>query len=323
MNCTACGTDNDPTRKFCMECGEPLAHACPRCGSLNPPQGKFCGECGAALGASAEQAPASAPTAATTERRLVSVLFLDLVSFTTLSEQRDPEDMRAILSSYFDAARAIIERHGGVVEKFIGDAVMAVWGTPVAHEDDAERAVRTSLELVDAVAVLGASTDLPLQARGGVLTGEAATMPGAVSEGMVTGDMVNTASRLQSAAEPGSVFVGEATFRAASRAIAFEEVGDLTLKGKEEPVRAWRALPLVAERKGQNRMAIEPPFVGRAEELRMLKDMLHATGREGKSRVVSVTGIGGIGKSRLAWELLKYVDGLAETVWWHHGRCPS
>ncbi|MGZ4152844.1 MAG: ATP-binding protein, partial [Actinomycetota bacterium] len=238
-------------------------------------------------------------------------------------EQRDPEDMRAILSSYFDAARAIIERHGGVVEKFIGDAVMAVWGTPVAHEDDAERAVRTSLELVDAVAVLGASTDLPLQARGGVLTGEAATMPGAVSEGMVTGDMVNTASRLQSAAEPGSVFVGEATFRAASRAIAFEEVGDLTLKGKEEPVRAWRALRVVAERKGQNRMAIEPPFVGRAEELRMLKDMFHATGREGKSRVVSVTGIGGIGKSRLAWELLKYVDGLAETVWWHHGRCPS
>ncbi|MGE5226540.1 MAG: adenylate/guanylate cyclase domain-containing protein [Planctomycetaceae bacterium] len=324
MNCAACGTENELSRKFCMECGAPLARACPSCGSPNPPQSKFCGECGAALAARGEPAAAApaTPTAAT-ERRLVSVLFLDLVSFTSLSERHDPEDMRAILSSYFDAARAIIERHGGVVEKFIGDAVMAVWGTPVAHEDDAERAVRTALELVDAVASLGASTGLPLQARGGVLTGEAATIPGAVSEGMVTGDMVNTASRLQSAAAPGSVFVGEATYRAASRAIAFEEIGELSLKGKEGTVRAWRALRVVAERKGQNRMAVEPPFVGRAEELRMLKDMLHATGREGRSRVVSVTGIGGIGKSRLTWELLKYVDGLAETIWWHHGRCPS
>ncbi|MEX0650646.1 MAG: adenylate/guanylate cyclase domain-containing protein, partial [Actinomycetota bacterium] len=168
------------------------------------------------------------------------MLFLDLVSFTTLSERRDAEDMRSLMDTYFETARTVIERHGGVVEKFIGDAVMAVWGTPVTHEDDAERAVRAALELVDAVAELGTSLDLPLQARGGVLTGEAATSPDAGNQGMVTGDMVNTASRLQSAAEPGSVFVGEATSRAASRAVAFEEVGDLTLKGKDEPVRAWR-----------------------------------------------------------------------------------
>ena len=258
-----------------------------------------------------------------TERRLVSVLFLDLVGFTTLSEQRDPEDMRALLSIYFDSARTVIERHGGTVEKFIGDAVMAVWGTPLAHEDDAERAVRTALELVDMVQALGETERVPLQARGGVLTGEAATMPGAVSEGMVTGDMVNTASRLQSAAEPGAVYVGEATFRAASLAIAFDDVGALTIKGKEAPVPAWRALRVVAERGGVNRMAIEPPFVGRAEELRLLKEMLHATGRDGKARIVSVTGIGGIGKSRLAWELEKYTDGLTETILWHQGRCPS
>ncbi len=327
MDCAACGTQNDVGRKFCMECGAPLAAACPSCGSPNPPQGKFCGECGSALAAAPVTGTPAQPPAETvsrpTERRLVSVLFLDLVSFTTLSERRDAEDMRSLMDTYFETARTVIERHGGVVEKFIGDAVMAVWGTPVTHEDDAERAVRAALELVDAVAALGTSMDLPLQARGGVLTGEAATSPDAGNQGMVTGDMVNTASRLQSAAEPGSVFVGEATFRAASRAVAFEEVGDLTLKGKDESVRAWRALRVVAERQGYNRMAIEPPFVGRAEELRLLKDMLHATGREGKSRVVSVTGIGGIGKSRLAWELLKYVDGLAETVWWHHGRCPS
>ena len=324
MNCAACGTENDAGRKFCMECGVPLALVCPSCASPNPASSKFCGECGTALGMSETATQASpADPSGTTERRLVSVLFLDLVSFTTLSEQRDAEDMRGLLSAYFDTARAVIEQHGGVVEKFIGDAVMAMWGAPVTHEDDAERAVRAALELVDAVAALGATEGAPLQARGGVLTGEAATTSGGEHQGTVTGDMVNTASRLQSAAEPGQVFVGEATLHAASRAIAFEEVGDLTLKGKEEPVRAWRALRVVAERQGANRMAIEPPFVGRTEELRLLKELLHVTGREGKAKVVSVTGIGGIGKSRLAWELLKYVDGLADNVWWHQGRCPA
>ncbi len=323
--CAACGTQNDPDRKFCLECGARLSLVCPSCGSPNP-QGKFCGECGSALAgeaATSEAPPDIGSAPRSTERRLVSVLFLDLVSFTTLSERRDAEDMRSLMDAYFETARTVIERHSGVVEKFIGDAVMAVWGTPVTHEDDAERAVRAGLELVDAVAALGASMDLPLQARAGVLTGEAATSPHAENQGMVTGDMVNTASRLQSAAEPGHVFVGEATYRAASRAVAFDAVGDLTLKGKEGSVPAWRALRVIAERQGHNRSGIEPPFVGRAEELRQLKDMLHATGREGKSRVVSVMGVGGIGKSRLAWELLKYVDGLAETIWWHHGRCPS
>ncbi|MGE5225525.1 MAG: ATP-binding protein [Planctomycetaceae bacterium] len=263
------------------------------------------------------------PPTGATERRLVSVLFLDLVAFTTLSEQRDAEEMRELLSRYFETARTVITRYGGVVEKFIGDAVMAVWGVPVTHEDDAERAVRAALELVDAVEALGEATGAPLRARGGVLTGEAATMAGGEAEGMVTGDMVNTSSRLQSAAEPGAVFVGDATYRAANRAIVFEDGGHLALKGKEEPVHAWRALRVVAQRQGANRLSVEPPFVGRSEELRMLKDLLHASGREGKSRVVSVTGIGGIGKSRLAWELLKYIDGLTEVVYWHHGRCPS
>ncbi|HEY8018434.1 MAG TPA: adenylate/guanylate cyclase domain-containing protein [Actinomycetota bacterium] len=324
MNCGSCGTPNDAGRKFCMECGAALARTCGACGAANPAASKFCGECGAAIDETATAAsPAAATSEPSTERRLVSVLFLDLVSFTTISESRDAEDMRGLMDRYFETARAVIERHGGNVEKFIGDAVMAVWGTPITHEDDAERAVRAGLELVDAVAGLGATEGLPLQARAGVLTGEAATSPGAANQGMVTGDMVNTASRLQSAAEPGEVFVGEATYRAASRAIAFDEVGPLALKGKEDRVTAWRALRVVAERQGANRMAVEPPFVGRAEELRLLKELLHATEREGKARVVSVTGIGGIGKSRLAWELLKYVDGLAEDVFWHHGRCPA
>ena len=333
-DCSVCGTGNEPGRKFCGECGAPLISTCPSCGTANPPGTKFCGECGSSLSASSGTGgPTSTePTGASTtepaplhatERRLVSVLFLDLVSFTTLSERRDAEDMRTLMDRYFATARTVIERHGGVVEKFIGDAVMAVWGTPVTHEDDAERAVRAALELVDAVAAMGSSLDLPLQARAGVLTGEAATGPDAGNQGMVTGDMVNTAARLQSAADPGGVLVGEATSRAASGAIAFEPAGALDLKGKGEPVRAWRALRVIAERHGQNRMAIEPPFVGRGEELRLLKDLLHSTGRESRARLISVMGVGGIGKSRLAWELLKYVDGLSEDIYWHHGRCPS
>ncbi|MEO8329693.1 MAG: adenylate/guanylate cyclase domain-containing protein, partial [Candidatus Nanopelagicales bacterium] len=327
MNCPGCGAGNEASRKFCIECGTALERPCPRCGTHNPALGKFCGECGAALmgdesGHTLE--PTSPDTSyRPTERRLVSVLFLDLVSFTTLSERRDAEDVRALLEAYFDAAKTVIERHGGVVEKFIGDAVMAVWGAPVTHEDDAERAVRSALELVDTVASLGSAKGLELLARCGVHTGEAATAQSIDHQGLVTGDMVNTAARLQSAAGPGTVLVGDATYRATSGAIAFEAVGELSLKGKEDGTIAWRALRVVAERQGQNRMAIEPPFVGRTEELRMLKEHLHATGREGKARVVSVTGIGGIGKSRLAWELLKYVDGLSETIWWHHGRCPS
>ena len=254
------------------------------------------------------------------ERRLVTVLFADLVGFTAFAEERDAEDVRETLSRYFDLSREVIARYGGTVEKFIGDAVMAVWGAPVAFEDDAERAVRASLELVDAVQALGEG----IQARAGVLTGEAAVTIGAVGQGMVAGDIVNTASRLQSAAVPGTVLVGEATQRAASSSVIFEPAGEQSLKGKASRVPAWRAVRVVAERGGRNRAeTLEAPFVGRDLELRLLKDLYHATGREGRARLVSITGIGGIGKSRLAWEFLKYIDGLVETVWWHHGRSPA
>ena len=254
------------------------------------------------------------------ERRLVSVLFADLVGFTPFSAARDAEEMRETLTRYFELASTVIARYGGTVEKFIGDAVMAVWGAPVAHEDDAERAVRAGLELVDAVRSLGAG----IQARAGVLTGEAAVTLGATNQGMVAGDLVNSASRLEAAAQPGTVLVGETTMRAASRSIAFEPAGEQTLRGKSTPVPAWRALRVVAERGGRNRAdVLEPPFVGRDEELRALKEALHATGRDRRPRLVSITGSAGIGKSRLAWELRKYVDGLVEPVWWHAGRCPA
>ena len=335
MTCTSCGTQNDPGRKFCLECGAPLAAICGACGATNPPVARFCGECGGRLGvapagASAGRVAVADPTAtaapgataapAVAERRLVSVVFADLVGFTTLAEDRDAEEVRELLSRYFDLARGIVERHGGAVEKFIGDAVMAVWGTPTSHEDDAERAVRAALELLAGVRGLGPS----VQARAGVLTGEAAVTIGAVGEGMVAGDMVNTASRLQAAAPAGVVLVGEATMHAASGAVVFEEAGDQLLKGKAAPVPAWRALRVVAERGGRGRSAsLEAPFVGRDDELRLLKDLYHATTRDRRVRLVSITGQGGIGKSRLAWEFLKYIDGLVETVYWHQGRSPS
>ena len=325
--CTSCGTENDAGRKFCVECGARLAAACPTCGTPNPPTAKFCGECATPLaGVSAgpqtevRARPAEPVSAPIAERRLVSILFADLVGFTTLAEGLDAEDARELLSRYFDLARDVVGRYGGTIEKFIGDAVMAVWGAPTAHEDDAERAVRAGLELVDAVQTLGPG----IQARTGILTGEAAVTIGAVDQGMVAGDLVNTASRLQSAAAPGTVLVGEATVRAADRAMAFEPAGEQVLKGKVAPVPAWRAIRVVAEVGGRNRSdALEAPFVGRDDELRLLKDLFHATGRESRARLVSVIGPAGYGKTRLAWEFLKYVDGLIDTVWWHDGRSPA
>jgi class 3 adenylate cyclase/tetratricopeptide (TPR) repeat protein len=254
---------------------------------------------------------------------MVSVLFADLVGFTALSGSRDPEEVRELLTGYFDAARVAVERHGGTVEKFIGDAVMAVWGAPVAQEDDAERAVRVALELVDAVRALGDRDGLELEARAGVATGEAAVTVGAVGQGIVAGDLVNTASRIQGAAAPGTVLVDETTRRMTEAAIVGEPAGTFALKGKPDPVALWQAVRVSAARRGVGRSAgLDPPFVGRERELRLLKDLFHAT-EGGRAHLVNVAGIAGIGKSRLAWEFEKYADGLADEVLWHRGRCLS
>ena len=326
MTCPSCGFGNPAGQKFCGECGARLSGACPSCGAENPPGQKFCGECGTVLGATATQPPTPAqPSSPSSERRLVSVLFADLVGFTTLSESRDAEEVRELLSRYFETSRQLIERYGGTVEKFIGDAVMAVWGTPVAKEDDAERAVRASLDLLIAVSALGQEVGAPeLRARAGVLTGEAAVTIGAEGQGMVAGDLVNTASRIQSAAEPGTVLVGDSTKRSSEAAIAYDNAGEHELKGKAEPVQLWRALRVVAGARGLMRSAgLEAPFVGRDRELRLVKGLFHASAEETRAQLVSVTGIAGIGKSRLAWEFEKYIDGLAEDAFWHRGRCLS
>jgi class 3 adenylate cyclase/tetratricopeptide (TPR) repeat protein len=323
MQCPSCSTENREGAKFCVRCGRGLGLACPSCGSAYQAGDAFCAECGDALqgAAAAPEAPREAPTS---ERRFVSVLFADLVGFTSASESRDAEETRELLTRYFDTCRRLIELYGGTIEKFIGDAVMAVWGTPTAREDDAERAVRAALDLVAAVSALGDEVGaLQLKARAGVLAGEAAVTLGAEGEGMVAGDLVNTASRIQAAAEPGTVLVGEATRWATSAAVDYADAGMHQLKGKAEPVALSRALRVTAGRGGARKAgALEPPFVGRDRELRLLKELLHSSAEEHKAHLVSVLGIGGFGKSRLAWELFKYVDGLAAlNVWWWRGRC--
>jgi class 3 adenylate cyclase/tetratricopeptide (TPR) repeat protein len=335
MTCTVCGAANRVGRRFCGQCGASLDRVCPSCGAANDESERFCGACGVPLesgpaaAVSLDSAP-SRPTSAAVagdqpvaERRHVSILFADLVGFTSLSDQRDAEDVRELLSRYFATARTIIGRYGGTVEKFIGDAVMAVWGASSIQENDAERAVRAALDLVDAVAVFGDQVGAPgLRARAGVLTGEAAVTLGVSGEGSVAGDLVNTASRIQSAAVPGAVYVGDATRVASEAAIVYADAGEHQLKGKPEPLRLWRAERVVAATGGALRpTGLEPPFVGRDRELRHLKELLHSTGEERTARLMSIVGVAGVGKSRLAWEFFKYLDGVTETIWWHRGRC--
>ncbi len=333
-SCPACGIPVTPGLRFCVGCGTALGSRCPSCGAAIEEGMRFCGQCGARLvalrGAPAAD-DAGSPTRGVTgevERRLVSVLFADLVGSTATAEGLDPEEVREALTRYFEVAERVIGRYGGVVEKFIGDAVMAVWGTPTAHEDDAERAVRAALDMVDEVHAIdrpGSASDpdggTGMRLRAAVMTGDAAVTLGAAGQGMVAGDLVNAASRLQALADPDTVLVDEATKQAADRAIAFETAGQRVLRGRAQPVSAWRALRVVAERGGHGRVqGIEPPFVGREEELRILKDQLHATGRDGRARLVTVIGAAGLGKSRLVWEFSKYADGVTEPIFWHVGR---
>ena len=299
--CSVCGQENAAGQAFCGSCGASLAAACPSCGAENPPGYKFCGQCGAAL-------VSARIKSAFEERRVITVVFADLVGFTSRAERMDPEDLRAILEPYYRRLRGELEAHGGTVEKFIGDAVMGVFGAPVAHGDDPERAVRAALAIRDSVPEMNADApDLDLQLRIAVNTGEAIVTftPGATpSEAMVAGDVVNTASRLQSSAPVNGILVGEETYRATRSVISYEPVDALTVKGKQEPVRAWLAvdsvlMPGVRARK-------ETPFVGRGAELASLQTSW-ARALEGSAQLVTVLGVPGIGKSRLADEFLASV----------------
>ena len=327
---TPCGFENPPGAQFCGSCGQPLRTTCPSCGTEVSAGFSFCTTCGSPMPAGGRHAgvsegtPAayiSTPAATSSERRLVSVLFCDLVEFTGLAESLDPEEVRDILSRYFESAREIVARHAGTIEKFIGDAVVAVWGSPVAREDDAERAVRAALEIVEAVAGLrsGASAQ-PLAARAAVATGESAVVIGLADQGMVAGDIMNTASRLQSAAAPGTVLMNDATRRATVSAVTARPAGNQHLKGKSAPVHTWRAIRPAAGRRSSQ--ASEPPLAGRERELEELASAFRGVGRIGRSRLVSVVGVAGIGKSRLVRELEHRLRERSPRLAWYIGRAP-
>ena len=259
------------------------------------------------------------------ERKVVTIFFADLVGFTGRAEQLDPEDVRAMLSPYYVRLRAEIERFGGTVEKFIGDAVMAVFGAPVTHEDDPERAVRAALAARDAVQELNdANPSLDLHVRIAVNTGEvvvAIDLDPSGGEGMVAGDVVNTAARLQQAAPVDGILVGETTYRATERTIEYSESEPVRAKGKAEPIPVWEAVA------ARSRLGVDvqqrgaAPLVGRAEELDWLTDGLARTLRERRTQLVTLVGVPGIGKSRLVWELAQVVDEDPELiVYWRQGR---
>jgi class 3 adenylate cyclase/tetratricopeptide (TPR) repeat protein len=284
---------------------------CASCGRENPPDARFCNGCGGPLAAAADPRRE--------ERKVVTVLFADLVGFTSRAERMDPEDVRSLLAPYWQHLRDELERFGGTVEKFIGDAVMALFGAPVAHEDDPERAVRAALAIRD-----WAREQKDVQVRIAVNTGEALVLLGArpaEGEGMAAGDVVNTAARLQSAAPVNGVLVSEASYRATRHTIEYAGREPVTAKGKLEPLVVWEAL------EARSRPSIETvsaaPLVGRTDEVDLLLGAFQRVRRERQPQLVTVVGVPGIGKSRLVTELFAAAEADPEFITWRRGRSLS
>jgi class 3 adenylate cyclase len=328
VTCPSCGADTAEGATYCAVCGMPVGVGrCPACSAELVPGGRFCASCGTAaidagvaLPTESRARSADRDGAGLAERRRVSVLFVDLVDFTPLAEAMDPEEVRAVQARYFEVARSVVMTYGGTLEKFIGDAVMAVWGAPSAHEDDPERAVRAALALVYAVERIGgAASGQELRARAAVATGQAAVTLGASDQGIVAGDLVNIAARLQGRAPSGGVVVDRATREAASPSIEFARIGSLALKGRRGRLEAYRATSLSDEATVRS-TSHTGRLVGRDRELREITELLGSVIAEGRGRLVSVTGIAGIGKSRLAWELDRWVDSHPTGIAWHDGR---
>ncbi len=290
---------------------------CDSCGQEVPGEFPFCPFCRAPLTAS--------PGSVVQERKVVSVLFCDLVGFTAASELADPEEVAARVAPYHAAVRERIEAFGGTVEKFIGDAVMAVFGAPVAHEDDAERAVRAGLAVLEVLEGLNAADEtLALSVRVGVNTGEAVVSLGAkpeLGEGMVTGDVVNTAARIQAQAPVDGVAVGEGTFRATERVFEWATLDPIDAKGKSQPLPLWRALRPTARFGSDVIRSMTTPLVGRELEVLQVRTVFDRIVAERSVQLVSVVGEPGVGKSRLVAELGAHVDGLPVLVRWRQGRC--
>src|SRR5436190_11056643 len=266
---------------------------CERCGRENAEDARFCQACGQPL----------EDTVSSEERKLVSVLFVDVVGSTAQGDRADPEDLRDVLRVFYEIVREQVERFGGAVEKFIGDAVVAVFGAPLAHGDDAERAVRAGLAALEAISE---TRELGLEARAAVNTGEAVVSLGTEherGEHLATGHVLNTASRLQSAAAPGRLIVGAETYRATRRAIRYTELEPIEAKGKRDRVEAW-----LAEGESTTERAAAGPFLGRSHELELLDGVWGRVVAERRPHLVTVLGPPGIGKSRLTREFIERVE---------------
>ena len=329
--CDSCGAQNPAQAKFCMSCGAGLERTCPACGTVAPPQAKFCMSCGTALdstpaAATRPQAPVAQPPRAELpeERRQVTVVFADLSGYTAVAEQMDPEAAKSLVDRSLRRLGQEVDRYGGSVDKYIGDNVMAVFGAPVAHEDDAERAVRAALGMQESMGEINegleTSHGVTLALRVGVNTGE--VVAGAMGDGYtVIGDTVNVAARLQSAAQPGSVTVGERTYRATREAIEYRPLEPLSLKGKAELVPAWEAIGLFAAQPIRRAAFSETPLVGRADKLEMLESLYDRVAHEGRPHLVTVIGQAGVGKSRLRLELERRLCAGEKTATFREGRC--
>ncbi len=326
MSCPECGTENPERARFCMACGTTLPGACPSCGAENPAGAKFCIECGSALAGAPAPPAARAEEPPPEERRNATVIFADLSGYTALSEQLDPERVKALVARALRRLGEEVERHGGTIDKYIGDNVMGVFGAPVSHEDDPERAVRAGLAMQDAMeeineritADVGASFAL----RVGINSGE--VLAGRIGEGYtVIGDAVNVAARLQGAAEPGTVIVGESTHRLTRAAIEYVELEPLELKGKAEPVPAWEAVRAVLGGRGARKARDSSPLIGRGDESDLLISLYERTVNEGRPHLVTVIGQAGVGKSRLLREFAAQAGTLDRPPVVRLGSCPA
>src|SRR5579864_3933317 len=339
MRCPNCQTVNPPNAKFCLECGNRLV-VCPNCGTVNLPAAKFCIECGTSLTMSSthkgeKSSPQVQPVrsertaslsewdgsksrlTAPEERRIVTIMFADITGSTPLADHLDPEDLRAILAGYFNLMAEQIRRHGGTIEKYIGDAVVAIFGAPVAHEDDPDRAIRAALDMQTALARFNQRRQAQdpeatrLQMRIGINTGEVAA-PGAQfnrQDFLITGDAVNVAARLQQVASPDTILVGERTYYSTRDVFDFRPIAPLHLKGKPEPIPAWVVIDLhkhssAVAQHPRGIAGLQAPLIGRSLELTLMHATYARVQAEQHSHLITLLGAPGIGKSRLAFEFI-------------------
>ena len=323
--CPSCSYENPEGARFCMSCGAALERRCPVCDTALPPDARFCMSCGAPLEEAVRPSPGETPAELPEERRRVTVVFADLSGYTAVAERMDPEAVKGLVERCLRRLGDEVERFGGTVDKYIGDNVMAIFGAPVAHEDDAERAVRAALAMQEAMGEINRALDdthgVSFALRVGVNTGE--VLAGSVGRDYtVMGDTVNVAARLQTAGRPGSVTVGQRTYRATTHAVEYRPLEPLELKGRADRVEAWEAIGVIAPQPaGRVLGRSEAPLVGRAEELRLLSSLYSRVVAERRPHLVTLIGQAGVGKTRLMRELQSGLERRPDPPTVRQGRC--